>query len=72
METILLERADGVATITLNRPELKNAANGLMWEELLAAFDDVASTPEGRQRAERPRGKHTTEQLDAVDEATTP
>jgi 2-(1,2-epoxy-1,2-dihydrophenyl)acetyl-CoA isomerase len=48
METILLERADGVATITLNRPELKNAANGLMWEELLAAFDDVASTPGDR------------------------
>jgi 2-(1,2-epoxy-1,2-dihydrophenyl)acetyl-CoA isomerase len=48
METILLDRSDGIATITLNRPELKNAANGLMWEELLAAFDDVASTPSDR------------------------
>ena len=32
-ETILVERAQ-VVTVTLNRPERKNAANGQMWSEL--------------------------------------
>jgi len=34
-ETLLVDRADGVVTVTLNRPEKKNAANGTMWDELL-------------------------------------
>lgn len=43
METILLDRADGVVTVTLNRPEKKNAINERMWDELLAVFDEVAA-----------------------------
>src|SRR4051794_35829555 len=45
METIVVERSEGIATVTLNRPELKNAANALMWEELLDAFDEIGSRP---------------------------
>lgn len=37
-ETILVDVADGVATITLNRPESLNALNATMRRELLAAF----------------------------------
>src|SRR4029453_16793966 len=45
METLIVERADGVVTVTLNRPEKKNAINGPMWRELIDVFDEVADTP---------------------------
>ena len=48
METLLVERADGVVTVTLNRPEKKNAINGPMWRELVDVFDEVADTPTDR------------------------
>jgi enoyl-CoA hydratase/carnithine racemase len=45
METIEVTRGsgelEGVTTITLARPEKKNAANGTMWDELLEAFRSV-------------------------------
>jgi enoyl-CoA hydratase/carnithine racemase len=41
-KTLIVERAAGVVTITMNRPERKNAANGTMWRELLAVLDDAA------------------------------
>ena len=48
METLIVDRADGVVTVTLNRPEKKNAINGPMWRELIEVFDDVADTPGDR------------------------
>jgi enoyl-CoA hydratase/carnithine racemase len=42
-ETLIVERSEGVVTVTMNRPARKNAANGLMWRELLAVFEDVAT-----------------------------
>jgi 2-(1,2-epoxy-1,2-dihydrophenyl)acetyl-CoA isomerase len=39
--TILVDRADGVATVTLNRPEARNAIDLVMRRELLAALDDL-------------------------------
>jgi enoyl-CoA hydratase/carnithine racemase len=41
-ETLLVDRRDGVVTVTLNRPQRKNAVNGPMWDELLAVFREVA------------------------------
>lgn len=40
-ETILLDVANGVATITLNRPEKLNAFTGGMMRELIVAFDET-------------------------------
>jgi enoyl-CoA hydratase/carnithine racemase len=40
---LVVDRADGIVTITLDRPERKNAINGQMWDELLATFRDVGS-----------------------------
>lgn len=41
MEQILYEKADGVATITLNRPERMNAFTDVMLREWAAALDDA-------------------------------
>src|ERR1700752_2438625 len=38
-ETILYDVADGIATVTLNRPERLNAFTGHMMAEMIAAFD---------------------------------
>jgi enoyl-CoA hydratase/carnithine racemase len=40
-ETVLYDQADGVATITLNRPERLNAVNATMIRELVAALDQA-------------------------------
>ena len=40
--TVLLERRDGVAWITLNRPDRLNAYNVAMRDDLFAALDAVA------------------------------
>ena len=46
METLIIERADGVLSVTLNRPEKKNAGTYQMWKELGEVFT------EARQRAD--------------------
>jgi enoyl-CoA hydratase/carnithine racemase len=48
METLIVERAGGVVTVTMNRPERKNAANGIMLSELQTMFEEVEHTPGDR------------------------
>ena len=48
METLLVERKDGVATVTMNRPGRKNAANGRMLLELREIFEEIEDNPDDR------------------------
>jgi enoyl-CoA hydratase len=41
-EAIRVERADGVATVTLNRPDVHNAMNQTMRQELVRCFGELA------------------------------
>jgi methylglutaconyl-CoA hydratase len=50
--------ARGVATVTLNRPEVGNAYNGELIEGLLAAMDALAARAELRVVLVRGNGKH--------------
>ena len=47
-ETLKLEVADGIALLTLNRPEKLNAFNTIMLKELIAAFDATDADDEVR------------------------
>lgn len=47
-ETILIEEAASVRTITLHRPERRNAITPEMQAELIAAFDDAAGSASTR------------------------
>ena len=47
-QTLIVERAGAVATITLNRPDARNAIDLTMRRELVAALDDVEADEAGR------------------------
>ncbi len=47
-ETVLVAAAGGVRTITLNRPERRNAMTPAMQEELIAAFEAAGASPDCR------------------------
>ena len=47
-ETSSSTRRDGVVTLTLNRPDKKNAITGAMWGELRDVFDEVAANRDDR------------------------
>jgi enoyl-CoA hydratase/carnithine racemase len=48
METLIVDRAAGVVTVTMNRPAKKNAMNNAMWRELGEVFAEVGDRPEDR------------------------
>ena len=47
-ETIIYEKAEGIATITFNRPEVMNAANFQMADEIWGAVEDAKNDAEVR------------------------
>jgi 2-(1,2-epoxy-1,2-dihydrophenyl)acetyl-CoA isomerase len=48
VETLSVERRDGVVTVTLQRPDKKNAMNVQMWRELMAVFDELQEDASAR------------------------
>ncbi|MFM8236748.1 MAG: enoyl-CoA hydratase/isomerase family protein [Actinomycetota bacterium] len=48
MPALEVERADGIVTLTLNRPERKNAVTPAMWVDLAAILTEIADRPDDR------------------------
>jgi enoyl-CoA hydratase/carnithine racemase len=48
LEAIRIERRDGIAHVTLNRPSVKNAVTLAMWRELSDIFARLAGDPDVR------------------------
>ncbi len=47
-DRLLVERADGIVTVTLNRPRRKNAVPPPMWDELTEVFTEIANRRDDR------------------------
>ena len=47
-ETLIVEQAGAIATITLNRPEARNALDFAMRREMVAALDEIEANPAAR------------------------
>jgi enoyl-CoA hydratase len=47
-EAILVERADGVVTVTLNRPDIRNAMNVELTEAFVAALESIRADEDAR------------------------
>ena len=56
-ETIILEKKDGIATLTLNRPDSLNAVSEQMANDLVAAMADVSDDDEVRVLVIRGAGR---------------
>lgn len=68
--TVLLERDDGVATLTLQRPDVLNAIDADMWQGLLDAFRTVAADPGDRCLVLRGAGRAFCSGADLASAAT--
>ena len=42
-ECMILEKEDGIATLTFNRPDARNAVNNQVRAEFAAATEDIAA-----------------------------
>src|SRR5512143_3703952 len=49
MANVIVDRdGEGVVTVTLNRPERKNAISPEMWDEISVVFDVIAASADDR------------------------
>src|SRR5215469_16166211 len=67
MDQILYEVSDRVAVITLNRPEVANAQNMALLDELDAAWTQAAADDDVRVIVLRAEGKHFSAGHDLAD-----
>ena len=52
-ETLLYDKKDAIAYVTVNRPKVMNALNRTTWEELKRAFEDAREDPQIRGDPDR-------------------
>jgi len=64
LETLKIELAGKVATVTLNRPDKANAMNWAMWQDIRSAMQWADRTPEVRVVVLQGEGKHFTSGID--------
>jgi enoyl-CoA hydratase len=64
LEALRVTLADGIATVTLNRPDKANAMNWAMWQDIRTAMQWVDRTPEARVAIIDAEGKHFTSGID--------
>jgi 2,4-dienoyl-CoA reductase (NADPH2) len=69
-QTLAVELADHIATVTLNRPDKANAMEEAMWHEIRAAMQWADETPEVRCVILRGAGRHFTSGIDLAMLAT--
>lgn len=69
-QTLAVELADHIATVTLNRPDKANAMEEAMWHEIRAAMEWADETPEVRCVILRGAGRHFTSGIDLAMLAT--
>jgi enoyl-CoA hydratase/carnithine racemase len=72
METLQVDRADGVVTITFDRPHKKNAVNGVMWSELAEVAGALVRSSEDRCVVLTGAGGDFCSGADLSDEARSP
>ncbi|MFA5565302.1 MAG: enoyl-CoA hydratase-related protein [Acidimicrobiia bacterium] len=48
MDTLVVSRQDGIVTVVLNRPEIKNAINPTMFDELHSTLSEVSKNDDDR------------------------
>ncbi len=48
MDSLIVERSGGIVTVTLNRPEKKNAVDVDLWRRLQRAIREIADNPDDR------------------------
>ena len=71
-QRVLIDVADHVATVTLNRPDKHNALDGAMFTGIIAAAEEIAATPGVRAVVLHGEGKSFCSGLDVASLATGP
>ena len=71
-QRVLIDVADHVATVTLNRPDKHNALDGAMFTGIIAAAEEIAATPGVRVVVMHGAGKSFCSGLDVASLATGP
>ncbi len=64
LETMAVAVEDGIARLTLSRPEAFNAMNAAFWTDMIEAFDHIAADGSVRVVLLASQGKHFTAGLD--------